>query len=116
MSYVSAIGLDAIQEYEQLLMHYALQELASVPDLTLYGPADRHGVIAFNLGKHHAYDVGSFLDNYGVAVRTGHHCAMPLMAFYQVPAMCRASLVMYNTTEEVDRLVAGLKRIHQLLG
>jgi cysteine desulfurase/selenocysteine lyase len=97
-------------------MHYALQELASVPDLTLYGPATRQGVIAFNLGKHHAFDVGSFLDNYGVAVRTGHHCAMPLMAFYQVPAMCRASLVMYNTMEEVDRLVAGLKRIHQLLG
>ncbi len=97
-------------------MHYALQELVSVPDLTLYGPADRLGVIAFNLGKHHAYDVGSFLDNYGVAVRTGHHCAMPLMAYYEVPAMCRASLVMYNTTEEVDRLVAGLKRIHQLLG
>ncbi len=97
VSYVSAIGLDAIQEYEQLLMHYALAELASVPDLTLYGPAERQGVIAFNLGKHHAYDVGSFLDNYGVAVRTGHHCAMPLMAFYQVPAMCRASLVMYNT-------------------
>ncbi|MEX1760533.1 aminotransferase class V-fold PLP-dependent enzyme, partial [Escherichia coli] len=116
VSYVSAIGLESIQEYEQLLMHYALAELASVPDLTLYGPADRQGVIAFNLGKHHAYDVGSFLDNYGVAVRTGHHCAMPLMAFYQVPAMCRASLVMYNTTEEVDRLVAGLKRIHQLLG
>ena len=116
ISYVSETGLAAIQEYEQLLMQYALQELAGVPDLTLYGPADRLGVIAFNLGKHHAYDVGSFLDNYGVAVRTGHHCAMPLMAYYQVPAMCRASLVMYNTTEEVDRLVAGLKRIHQLLG
>ena len=116
ISYVSETGLAAIQEYEQLLMHYALQELASVPELTLYGPADRLGVIAFNLGKHHAYDVGSFLDNYGVAVRTGHHCAMPLMAYYKVPAMCRASLVMYNTTEEVDRLVAGLKRIHQLLG
>ena len=65
---------------------------------------------------HHAYDVGSFLDNYGIAVRTGHHCAMPLMARYQVPAMCRASLAMYNTTEEVDRLVAGLQRIHKLLG
>ncbi|RDT63120.1 aminotransferase class V-fold PLP-dependent enzyme, partial [Klebsiella pneumoniae] len=95
ISYVSETGLAAIQEYEQLLMHYALQELVSVPDLTLYGPADRLGVIAFNLGKHHAYDVGSFLDNYGVAVRTGHHCAMPLMAYYEVPAMCRASLVMY---------------------
>ena len=86
-----------------------------VADLTLYGPQNRLGVIAFNLGKHHAYDVGSFLDNYGIAVRTGHHCAMPLMEFYGVPAMCRASLAMYNTTEEVDRLVAGLQRIHKLL-
>ena len=116
IDYVTRIGLSAIAGYERSLMHYALGELANVPDLTLYGPADRLGVIAFNLGKHHAYDVGSFLDNYGVAVRTGHHCAMPLMAFYNVPAMCRASLVMYNTHEEVDRLVAGLKRIHQLLG
>lgn len=116
IEYVNAIGLEAIAEYEASLMRYALQELRSVPELTLYGPAERLGVIAFNLGKHHAYDVGSFLDNYGVAVRTGHHCAMPLMAFYKVPAMCRASFVMYNTTEEVDRLVAGLKRIHQLLG
>ncbi|MEO3739156.1 cysteine desulfurase SufS [Kosakonia sp. WA-90] len=116
IDYVTRLGLDAIGEYEQTLMRYALTALAEVPDLTLYGPAKRQGVIAFNLGKHHAYDVGSFLDNYGIAVRTGHHCAMPLMAFYKVPAMCRASLVMYNTEEEVDRLVAGLKRIHQLLG
>ncbi|SCC28243.1 cysteine desulfurase / selenocysteine lyase [Kosakonia oryzendophytica] len=116
IDYVTRLGLDAIGEYEQTLMRYALTALAEVPDLTLYGPAQRQGVIAFNLGKHHAYDVGSFLDNYGIAVRTGHHCAMPLMAFYKVPAMCRASLVMYNTEEEVDRLVAGLKRIHQLLG
>jgi len=116
IEYVSTLGLDNIQAYEQSLMAYALAEMATVPDITLYGPAQRQGVIAFNLGKHHAYDVGSFLDNYGVAVRTGHHCAMPLMAFYNVPAMCRASLAIYNTQEEVDRLVAGLKRIHQLLG
>ncbi|WP_312178174.1 cysteine desulfurase SufS [Pseudescherichia sp.] len=116
IEYVSTLGLDNIQPYEQSLMRYALAEMATVPDITLYGPAQRQGVIAFNLGKHHAYDVGSFLDNYGVAVRTGHHCAMPLMAFYNVPAMCRASLAIYNTQEEVDRLVAGLKRIHQLLG
>ncbi|WP_312634025.1 cysteine desulfurase SufS [Pseudescherichia sp.] len=116
IEYVSTLGLDNIQAYEQSLMRYALAEMATVPDITLYGPAQRQGVIAFNLGKHHAYDVGSFLDNYGVAVRTGHHCAMPLMAFYNVQAMCRASLAIYNTQEEVDRLVAGLKRIHQLLG
>lgn len=114
--YLNALGLEAVGEYEQTLMHYALAALADVPDLHLYGPADRLGVIAFNLGTHHAYDVGSFLDNYGIAVRTGHHCAMPLMAFYQVPAMCRASLAMYNTFEEVDRLVTGLLRIHHLLG
>ncbi|MDW2743296.1 cysteine desulfurase SufS [Atlantibacter subterraneus] len=116
IQYVGEIGLENISEYEQTLMRYALDELAKVPDLTLYGPASRLGVIAFNLGKHHAYDVGSFLDNYGIAVRTGHHCAMPLMDFYGVPAMCRASLAMYNTEEEVDRLVAGLIRIHRLLG
>ncbi|ECG8588949.1 cysteine desulfurase SufS [Salmonella enterica subsp. salamae] len=116
IDYVTSLGLDAIGDYEQMLMRYALEQLAQVPDLTLYGPAQRLGVIAFNLGKHHAYDVGSFLDNYGIAVRTGHHCAMPLMAWYGVPAMCRASLAMYNTHEEVDRLVAGLTRIHRLLG
>ncbi|MDX6041518.1 cysteine desulfurase SufS [Scandinavium lactucae] len=116
LDYVSGLGLDNIADYEQTLMHYALAELGTVPDLTLYGPAERLGVVAFNLGQHHAYDVGSFLDNYGIAVRTGHHCAMPLMAFYNVPAMCRASFAMYNTVEEVDRLVAGLKRIHRLLG
>ncbi|MFP5597619.1 cysteine desulfurase SufS [Kluyvera sp. 142486] len=116
LDYVNTLGLTAIDEYEQTLMRYALDALATVPDLHLYGPAERRGVIAFNLGKHHAYDVGSFLDNYGIAVRTGHHCAMPLMEFYQVPAMCRASLAMYNTVEEVDRLVAGLQRIRRLLG
>ncbi|EAM9788945.1 TPA: cysteine desulfurase SufS [Salmonella enterica subsp. enterica serovar Lansing] len=116
IGYVTSLGLDKIGDYEQMLMRYALEQLAQVPDITLYGPAQRLGVIAFNLGKHHAYDVGSFLDNYGIAVRTGHHCAMPLMAWYGVPAMCRASLAMYNTHEEVDRLVAGLTRIHRLLG
>ncbi|EAV9418667.1 cysteine desulfurase SufS [Salmonella enterica] len=116
IDYVTSLGLDKIGDYEQMLMRYALEQLAQVPDITLYGPAQRLGVIAFNLGKHHAYDVGSFLDNYGIAVRTGHHCAMPLMAWYGVPSMCRASLAMYNTHEEVDRLVAGLTRIHRLLG
>ncbi|ASG71433.1 cysteine desulfurase SufS [Salmonella enterica] len=116
IDYVTSLGLDKIGDYEQMLMRYALEQLAQVPDITLYGPAQRLGVIAFNLGKHHAYDVGSFLDNHGIAVRTGHHCAMPLMAWYGVPAMCRASLAMYNTHEEVDRLVAGLTRIHRLLG
>lgn len=116
MDYVTELGLENIHAYEQELMSYALEQMATVPDIQIYGPAHRSGVIAFNLGKHHAYDVGSFLDQYGIAIRTGHHCAMPLMSFYGVPAMCRASLAMYNTREEVDRLVAGLQRIHRLLG
>ncbi|MCW2485487.1 cysteine desulfurase SufS [Candidatus Symbiopectobacterium sp. NZEC127] len=116
LDYVSAIGLDAIHDHETALMHYALDALSSVPDIILYGPAERKGVIAFNLGKHHAYDVGSFLDQYGIAIRTGHHCAMPLMAHYGVPSMCRASIAVYTTREEIDRLVAGLQRIHRLLG
>ncbi|CAI2440065.1 Cysteine desulfurase [Serratia liquefaciens] len=116
IDYVNALGLEAIADYEHSLMHYAIEALQQVPTLKIYGPADRAGVIAFNLGEHHAYDVGSFLDQYGIAIRTGHHCAMPLMAFYNVPSMCRASLALYNTREEVDRLVAGLQRIQKLLG
>lgn len=116
ISYVNGLGLEQIQQYEQSLMQYALEQLSQIKSLTLYGPTKRAGVIAFNLGQHHAYDVGSFLDQYGIAIRTGHHCAMPLMAFYQVPSMCRASLALYNTREEVDRLVAGLLRIEKLLG
>ncbi|CAI1133819.1 cysteine desulfurase SufS [Serratia fonticola] len=116
IDYVEALGLENIHDYEQSLMRYALDELQRVPTLKIYGPAQRAGVIAFNLGEHHAYDVGSFLDQYGIAIRTGHHCAMPLMEFYQVPSMCRASLALYNTRQEVDRLVAGLQRIHSLLG
>lgn len=116
IDYVNALGLEAIHDYEQSLMHYALEALKQVPTLKIYGPTARAGVIAFNLGEHHAYDVGSFLDQYGIAIRTGHHCAMPLMAFYNVPSMCRASLALYNTRDEVDRLVAGLQRIQKLLG
>ncbi|PVU34435.1 bifunctional cysteine desulfurase/selenocysteine lyase [Yersinia pestis] len=116
IDYVTELGLLPIQQYEQSLMHYALAQLSQIKSLTLYGPTERAGVIAFNLGQHHAYDVGSFLDQYGIAIRTGHHCAMPLMAFYQVPSMCRASLALYNTREDVDRLVAGLQRIEKIAG
>lgn len=116
IDYVEALGLENIHDYEQSLMRYALDALQQVPTLKIYGPAQRAGVIAFNLGEHHAYDVGSFLDQYGIAIRTGHHCAMPLMDFYRVPSMCRASLALYNSRQEVDRLVAGLQRIHRLLG
>ncbi|PYG51625.1 L-selenocysteine selenide-lyase (L-alanine-forming) [Pantoea sp. AG1095] len=116
LTWISELGLDVIHQRESMLMRYALDKLASVPDLVIYGPESRSGVVAFNLGNHHAFDVGSFLDQYGIAIRTGHHCAMPLMRHYAVPAMCRASFALYNTEEEADRLAAGLTRIHRLLG
>ncbi|WP_343554352.1 cysteine desulfurase SufS [Pantoea sp.] len=116
LTWISELGLDVIHQRESMLMRYALDKLAAVPDLVIYGPENRSGVVAFNLGKHHAFDVGSFLDQYGIAIRTGHHCAMPLMRHYDVPAMCRASFALYNTEEEADRLAAGLIRIHRLLG
>ncbi|TKI05636.1 cysteine desulfurase SufS [Martelella alba] len=116
LSYVDELGLENIHHYEQQLMHYALDVLRQVPDIIVYGPEERAGGIAFNLGRHHAYDVGSFLDQYGIAIRTGHHCAMPLMAYYQVPSMCRASLALYTTRDDIDRLASGLARIRRLLG
>lgn len=108
-------GMAALHQHEAQLMRYAEQRLMEVDSLTLYGPSKRTGVIAFNLGNHHAFDVGSFLDQYGIAIRTGHHCAMPLMHFFNVPAMCRASFACYNNQQEIDHLVAGLTRVQKLL-
>lgn len=116
IAYVEQVGLDNIQCYEHDLMHYMIDALQQVPNLTLYGPDNRTGVIAFNLGQHHAYDVGSFLDQYGIAIRTGHHCAMPLMAYFQVASMCRASIAMYTDRYDIDRLLAALLRVQRLLG
>ncbi|CNE90238.1 cysteine desulfurase SufS [Yersinia nurmii] len=116
MSYLNELGLENIQRYEHELMTYAVEALQQVEGLIMYGPASRAGVIAFNLGQHHAFDVGSFLDQYGIAIRTGHHCAMPLMQHYGVPSMCRASLAVYTSREDINRLVAGLQRVKRLLG
>ncbi|GFN46884.1 cysteine desulfurase [Candidatus Regiella insecticola] len=116
IEYVSALKLTEIQRYEQSLMDYALEALKQVPNLIIYGrEKNRAGVIAFNLGSHHSADVGCFLDCHGIAIRTGQHCAMPLMEFYQVSTMCRASIALYNTHEEVDQLVRQLKYINTIL-
>ncbi len=117
IDYVQAAGLDLIAERENELMDYALTQLSSIDNLQIYGnPNHRSGVIPFNLGDHHAYDVGTFLDRYGIAIRTGHHCAMPLLESLRQSAVCRASIAMYTTREDIDALVAGLKRINLLLG
>ncbi|MGP1952806.1 MAG: SufS family cysteine desulfurase [Arsenophonus sp. ET-KM2-MAG3] len=115
LRYINSIGYQQISAHETTLMQYANHCLSTINSLRLYGPSQRKGLIAFNLGNHHAYDVGIFLDNYGIAIRTGHHCALPLMDFYQVPAMCRVSLAVYTTKEEIDILVEKLKYIENLL-
>ncbi|OIQ25798.1 MAG: cysteine sulfinate desulfinase [Vibrio sp. MedPE-SWchi] len=117
IDFLESQGLVSILEYEQKLMSYALEQLGTVEGVSIYGnPAVRSGVISFNLGEHHAYDVGSFLDNYGIAIRTGHHCAMPLLSALNQASICRASIGCYTDRKDIDALVAGLKRINALLG
>ncbi|WP_413482369.1 cysteine desulfurase SufS [Morganella psychrotolerans] len=116
LDYLTRIGMNAIAAHEHALMQYAVARMNEIPDIILYGNSQREGVIAFNLGVHHAFDVGAFLDRYGVAVRTGHHCAQPLLAHYGVSAMCRASFALYTTEADIDILISALQRTAKLLG
>lgn len=108
--YLLELGMENVWEHDRQLLEYALERLDSVPDLRLYGPrgADRGGVIAFNLGDLHPHDLATALDERGVAVRTGHHCAQPLHRRLGVAATARASFYVYNTRDDVDRLVEAL--------
>lgn len=111
LDYVSAIGLDAIAAHERELTRYARRQLAAIPDMHLYGPADGAAVVSFNVGHIHHLDLGTLLDRLGIAVRTGHHCAEPLMHRLGVEGTVRASFALYNTKDEVDALVAGIDRV-----
>ncbi len=116
LDYLNAIGMDEIAAYETELLHYATSELLSIPGLKIYGEgAHKTSVISFNLEGIHPYDVGTLLDQMGIAVRTGHHCAQPIMDFYQIPGTVRASFAFYNTMAEVDRLVEGVKKAARML-
>ena len=115
IEFINSVGIDAIAEHENSLIQYAYQRLSDINNLEIYGPAERAGVISFNLKGIHAFDVGSFLDKYSVAIRTGHHCAMPIMKFYQVDSMCRASIAVYNSEQDIDALYNGLLRVQKLL-
>lgn len=117
IDYLEALALDRIAQYEHGLLDYATGELTGVRGLRLIGTA-RHkaAVLSFILDGIHAHDVGTILDTEGIAIRTGHHCAMPVMDFYGVAATARASLAFYNTTAEVDRLVAALDKAREVFG
>lgn len=114
IDYLTRVGMAQVAEYEQGLASYALAQLQAIPGVIIYGPQDsqRHvGVISFNLAGIHAHDVATALDQEGIAVRAGHHCAQPLMAALQVAATVRVSLYLYNTRADIDRLVKTLKDI-----
>ncbi|KAA6318076.1 Cysteine desulfurase, partial [termite gut metagenome] len=112
LDYVSAIGLEAISTYEQELTAYALHQLKGIEGMHIFGEAEHKGsVISFLVGNIHHFDMGTLLDRLGIAVRTGHHCAQPLMQRLGIEGTVRASFVFYNTKEEVDALVAGIRRV-----
>ena len=117
LDYVQTLGLPAIREAEEELMAYATQVLRSIEGLRFYGNVqNRAGVLSFLVGSIHPFDMGEILDKQGIAVRTGHHCAQPVMDRYCIPGTVRASLAFYNTTGEMDRLAAGIRKAVSLLG
>lgn len=117
IDYLEAIGMDRIAAYEQELLDYGTQRLTDVRGLRFIGTA-RHkaAVLSFVLDGIHPHDIGTILDSAGIAIRTGHHCAMPVMDFFQVPATARASLSFYNTRAEIDRLVVALAQAREVFG
>jgi cysteine desulfurase/selenocysteine lyase len=110
--------MDAIRDHEIALTRYAWNQMLEIPELKIYGPEpdDRCGVIAFNIAGVHPHDTGSILDEGGVCVRAGHHCAQPLHARLAIDASTRASFYIYNTEEDVDQLVDGLHRVRSIFG
>ena len=115
LDYVSAIGMDKIAAYEHELTVYAMNRLKEIPGMRIFGEAEhKGGVISFLVGNIHHFDMGTLLDRLGIAVRTGHHCAEPLMYRMGIEGTVRASLGLYNTKEEIDALVAGIERVSQM--
>jgi cysteine desulfurase/selenocysteine lyase len=117
IDYLKALGMDRVAAAERDLLDYANTRLASVPGLNFIGTApEKAAVVSFTIDGIHPHDLGTILDAEGVAIRTGHHCAMPVMDFFGVPATARASFAFYNTRAEVDQLVAALHTAREMLG
>ena len=115
IEYIDAIGFEAIQQHEQELTCYCMEQLQTIDGLKIYGPSEgRDAVVSFNVGDIHHLDMGTLLDRLGIAVRTGHHCAQPLMDRLGISGTVRASFALYNTKEEIDALVAGIRRVSQM--
>jgi len=118
VDYLSRIGMTRIAQHEQEIVAYAIERLSEISGLQMYGPAanQKGGVVSFSLVGIHPHDVAQVLDNEGIAVRAGHHCAMPLHERFCLPASTRASFYLYNTMEEVDHLAGGLEKVKNMFG
>lgn len=116
LQYINEIGIDKIAEYEDVLLNYATEKLAEIEGIRFFGTAKhKSAVISFLIGNIHPFDAGTIIDRHGVAVRTGHHCAQPLMDYYKIPGTIRASFAFYNTKEEIDVLITAVKKAKQML-
>ena len=116
IDYLNAIGFKAIEKHENELLKYATEKLLEIEGLKIYGTGpDKTSVVSFNIEDIHPYDIGTIVDKLGIAVRTGHHCAQPIMDFYKIPGTVRASFAFYNTLEEVDALVKAVKKAKMML-
>ncbi len=116
IDYLNTIGFNAIVNYENELLKYATKKLLEIEGLKIYGTSpQKTAVISFNIGEIHPYDIGAIIDKLGIAVRTGHHCAQPIMAFYKIPGTIRASFSFYNTFEEIDLLYTALLKAKKML-
>lgn len=116
LDYMNGIGFDKIAAYEQELLDYATKKLLEIEDLKIYGTAkEKTAVISFNIGDIHPYDIGTIIDKLGIAVRTGHHCAQPIMDYYRIPGTVRASFAFYNTREEIDSFVEAVRKAKNML-
>ena len=116
LDYINNIGLEEIKEYEDYLLDYATKKLREINGLKIYGESkNKTSVISFNIGDIHPYDIGSLIDNLGIAVRTGHHCAQPIMDYFKIPGTIRVSFCFYNTTDEIDSLISALKKASKML-
>ncbi|WP_067727219.1 cysteine desulfurase [Oceanobacillus damuensis] len=116
IDFILEVGQDNILEHEQKLADYAMEQLRTIDGITIYGPEKRAGLVTFNLDDVHPHDTATVLDSEGIAVRAGHHCAQPLMKWLDVTATARASFYLYNTNEDIDRLVAGLLKTKEYFG
>lgn len=116
LDYINDIGLDNIKKYEDELLAYATEKLKEINGVKIYGESEnKTSVISFNIGDIHPYDIGSVIDNLGVAVRTGHHCAQPIMDYFKIPGTIRVSFCFYNNFEEIDILIDSLKKAVRML-